>query len=215
MALHGTVQSQRSLLERFRPSPANAGMPGLLSSLQAYGGLRAWAARSHRPAESLGRIGSLEVRLAQTAAEVRQAQKLRYKVFYQEGPAAPNPARLLARRDLVADIHGGSGIVADEDHREARLDAAGRERGGAFGEFAANAGGKGVAVEDAGGHGLGPGKSWGFYRRIRELCEITGTRKGGSAEIGANDDRHTDPPCPQRPRGAAGTSGHSPWSGCR
>ncbi|HET9715913.1 MAG TPA: GNAT family N-acyltransferase [Pseudolabrys sp.] len=102
MALHGTVQSQRSLLERFRPSPANAGMPGLLSSLQAYGGLRAWAARSHRPAESLGRIGSLEVRLAQTAAEVRQAQKLRYKVFYQEGPAAPNPARLLARRDIDA-----------------------------------------------------------------------------------------------------------------
>ena len=45
-------------------------------------------------------MGNLEVRLAQTAAEVRQAQKLRYRVFYQEGSAIPNPARLLARRDV-------------------------------------------------------------------------------------------------------------------
>ena len=49
---------------------------------------------------AMGRIGSLEVRLAQTAAEVRQAQKLRYQVFYQEGPRFPTPARLLARRDI-------------------------------------------------------------------------------------------------------------------
>ena len=48
----------------------------------------------------MGRIGTLEVRLARTAAEVRQAQKVRYKVFYQEGPAFPSPARLLARRDI-------------------------------------------------------------------------------------------------------------------
>ena len=88
---------QRSLLGRFRPAPA---APGLISSLQAYGGLQAWAARAHRPSQSLGRIGSLEVRLAQTAAEVRQAQKLRYRVFYQEGSAIPNPGRLFARRDV-------------------------------------------------------------------------------------------------------------------
>jgi L-ornithine Nalpha-acyltransferase len=87
----------RNLLERFRPAPA---APGLISSLQAYGGLQAWAARAHRPSQSLGRIGSLEVRLAQTAAEVRQAQKLRYRVFYQEGSAIPNPGRLFARRDI-------------------------------------------------------------------------------------------------------------------
>ena len=40
------------------------------------------------------------MRLAQTAAEVRQAQKLRYRVFYQEGSAIPNPGRLFARRDV-------------------------------------------------------------------------------------------------------------------
>ena len=90
----------RSLLERFRPAPAGPGVPNLISTLQAYGGLQAWAARAHRPSQSLGRIGSLEVRLAQTAAEVRQAQKLRYRVFYQEGSAIPNPGRLFARRDV-------------------------------------------------------------------------------------------------------------------
>jgi putative hemolysin len=72
----------------------------LISALQAYGGLQAWADRTHRPSQILGRVGSLEVRLAQTAAEVRQAQKLRYRVFYEEGPAIPNPGRLFARRDI-------------------------------------------------------------------------------------------------------------------
>jgi putative hemolysin len=91
----------RGLFERFRPLPPGPGVPGLISALQAYGGLKAWAARAqHRPSQSLGRIGSLEVRLAQNAAEVRQAQKLRYRVFYQEGAAIPNPARLFARRDI-------------------------------------------------------------------------------------------------------------------
>jgi putative hemolysin len=91
----------RGLFERFRPLPPGPGVPGLISALQAYGGLKAWAARAqHRPSQSLGRIGSLEVRLAQNAAEVRQAQKLRFRVFYQEGAAIPNPARLFARRDI-------------------------------------------------------------------------------------------------------------------
>jgi putative hemolysin len=89
----------RSLFDRFRQSPGG-GMPGLLPALQAYGGLQAWAARSHRPSQSFGRLASLEVRLAQTAAEVRQAQKLRYRVFYQEGSAIPDPGRLFARRDV-------------------------------------------------------------------------------------------------------------------
>jgi putative hemolysin len=90
------------LLERFRAGPGVPGVPGLLPSLQAYGGLQAFAARAHRPSQTLGRLGSLEVRLAQTAAEVRQAQKLRYRVFYQEGSAIANPGRLFARRDIDA-----------------------------------------------------------------------------------------------------------------
>jgi putative hemolysin len=48
----------------------------------------------------LGRIGSLEVRLATTTREIRQAQRLRYKVFYEEMAAVPNGTGLLSRRDF-------------------------------------------------------------------------------------------------------------------
>jgi putative hemolysin len=48
----------------------------------------------------LGRMGSLEVRLATTAQEIRQAQKLRFKVFYEEMSAAPNSLSLISRRDI-------------------------------------------------------------------------------------------------------------------
>jgi len=118
------LQPHRSLLERFRSTPSvgtGIGKSGLLSSLQAYGGLQAWAARVHRPAQTLGRIGALEVRLAQTAAEVRQAQKLRYRVFYQEGPAIPNPGRLVARRDVDAyDAICDHLLVIDHDSPDGR-----------------------------------------------------------------------------------------------
>jgi L-ornithine Nalpha-acyltransferase len=50
----------------------------------------------------LGRIGSLEVRLATTAKEIRRAQRLRFKVFYGEMSAAPRGAALISRRDVDA-----------------------------------------------------------------------------------------------------------------
>jgi putative hemolysin len=100
MANRSNLSPPRRLLERFRVPNGNPGAPSFISTLQAYGGLQTWAARAHRPPQSLGRIGSLEVRLAQTSAEVRQAQKLRYRVFYQEGSAIANPGRLVARRDV-------------------------------------------------------------------------------------------------------------------
>lgn len=50
-------------------------------------------------APRLERLCSLEVRLATTEKEVRQAQHLRYKVFYDEMSATPNRAALLSRRD--------------------------------------------------------------------------------------------------------------------
>ena len=50
----------------------------------------------------LGRIGSLEVRLATTAQEIRRAQKLRFKVFYEEMSAVPSSAARLSRRDVDA-----------------------------------------------------------------------------------------------------------------
>lgn len=44
--------------------------------------------------------GALEVRLAETTAEVEQAQRLRYRVFYQEMSAIPSPAMRETERDF-------------------------------------------------------------------------------------------------------------------
>jgi putative hemolysin len=48
---------------------------------------------------TLGRLGTLEVRLACEKREVKRAQKLRYRVFYKDGTAIADAATLLARRD--------------------------------------------------------------------------------------------------------------------
>jgi L-ornithine Nalpha-acyltransferase len=50
-------------------------------------------------ATPLGRLGDLEVRLAATALDVRRAQQLRYRIFYEEMHAVANPAALMSRRD--------------------------------------------------------------------------------------------------------------------
>jgi putative hemolysin len=86
---NGLMDRIRGPFQRMRFIPA----------LRAYGGLRAREAISPAAA-TLGRIGSLEVRLARSAAEVRRAQKLRYRVFYREMGAIPDPGKLLAQRDV-------------------------------------------------------------------------------------------------------------------
>lgn len=52
-----------------------------------------------RPGKIYGRIGSLEVRLAQTWADIRCAQRLRYDVFYNEMSARANFTTQLRGRD--------------------------------------------------------------------------------------------------------------------
>jgi L-ornithine Nalpha-acyltransferase len=49
---------------------------------------------------SLGRSGSLELRLATKKSEIRKAQRLRFKVFFEEGSAAADGAAALVRRDI-------------------------------------------------------------------------------------------------------------------
>lgn len=53
-------------------------------------------------APTLGRMGDLEVRLAADGKEVRRAQRVRYKVFFEHGSARPEPEAALQRRDLCA-----------------------------------------------------------------------------------------------------------------
>jgi putative hemolysin len=48
---------------------------------------------------TLGRIGSLEVRLARGPREIWRAQRLRYRVFYQEMSAKPDVVSRMFRRD--------------------------------------------------------------------------------------------------------------------
>src|SRR5689334_8780558 len=66
--------------------------PGLRESLSANAGLPV----------SLGRLGPLEVRLARTPREIKTAQRLRYRVFYDEMSAVPDPVSRLSRRDRDA-----------------------------------------------------------------------------------------------------------------
>jgi putative hemolysin len=52
--------------------------------------------------EPLGRLGGLDIRLARTAREVKELQRLRYRVFYGEMSAVPDARARLARRDMDA-----------------------------------------------------------------------------------------------------------------
>lgn len=65
---------------------------------------------------TLGRIGSLEVRLAVTRKDLVRAQKLRYRVFYEEMSAIPDMASRFKRRDMDAfDAICDHLIVIDHD----------------------------------------------------------------------------------------------------
>jgi L-ornithine Nalpha-acyltransferase len=50
-------------------------------------------------AGSLGRSGALEVRLAGSERDIRRAQRLRYRVFYEEMAAVPDAMQRMLRRD--------------------------------------------------------------------------------------------------------------------
>ena len=73
-------------------------------------------------APSLGCVGSLEVRLATTKRDIRKAQRLRYKVFYEEGAARPDATMALIRRDVCPfDRICDHLIVIDHAARTSRL----------------------------------------------------------------------------------------------
>ena len=81
------VESRSRAAELLQRSGAFKLIPGLVKIVRNHGPLN----------PVLGRIGPLEVRLAATTREIRQAQKLRYKVFYEEMSADANGAAMLSR----------------------------------------------------------------------------------------------------------------------
>ena len=68
------------------PGLAPHGMPAAFdqNAIRIPGGLVNQHGETKTSAKVLGRLGSLEVRLARTDKEMRRAQRLRYKVFYEE-----------------------------------------------------------------------------------------------------------------------------------
>jgi putative hemolysin len=72
--------------------------PGLMFKPSPTGGLP-FMGKRFQPPKIYGRFGSLEVRLARKKSEIRRAQRLRYKVFYEEMSAIPNALAILSRRD--------------------------------------------------------------------------------------------------------------------
>lgn len=91
------------ILRRFLPpqGPIHRGAPPApLAWLPAYIPELALNRRIDAPLpQSLGRLGDLEVRLARDPAEIRRAQALRYRVFYEEMSAVANPAAAMLRLD--------------------------------------------------------------------------------------------------------------------
>ncbi len=85
------------LRRRSMPLPGVEGANGIADLLSAERAIRLPEPFEGR---SLGRIGSLEVRLATRKSEIRRAQRLRYKVFYEEMSAVPSGLAALSRRDV-------------------------------------------------------------------------------------------------------------------
>src|ERR1700720_256319 len=118
MSSRGNVISPRGFIERFRPMPGSA-VPGFMPPFRAF---KAWEQSMLRPIRPLGRLGSLEVRLARKPGEIRRAQKLRYRVFYKEGSAVADARIFFARRDVDAfDRICDHLLVIDHAHWGERL----------------------------------------------------------------------------------------------
>ncbi len=68
---------------------------------------------------ALARAGALEARIAASKKEIKRAQRLRYRVFFEEGGAIPDPAARFFRRDLCRfDSVSDHLIVVDESLKE-------------------------------------------------------------------------------------------------
>ena len=107
--------------ERGAPFPFPLGpLPDL--SRRMLHGLKLTMPKGLRPAPAipipLGRLGPLEVRLAVTPREIKKAQKLRYKVFYEEMSAIADIQTQMSRRDRDAfDAICDHLLVIDHDSR--------------------------------------------------------------------------------------------------
>jgi L-ornithine Nalpha-acyltransferase len=89
-----------SVRSKFRPNKLGR-FPAGLAAIHAL----SLPARRFKPFAGLieprvyGRVGNLEVRLARNRSEIKQAQRLRYQVFFEEMSAVPSRLAQFRRRD--------------------------------------------------------------------------------------------------------------------
>lgn len=88
---------KQSILTSQREQSLTGSMPDLAGAADRFASLL--PRRRRRPRRSFGRIGSLEVVLAECRDDIRQAQALRYSVFYEEMSAVPSTTALMRGRD--------------------------------------------------------------------------------------------------------------------
>lgn len=92
----------RRFFYRFWPIPGQDVVDGILPRLKVKIGPVTYGRFWYPSYDTLARLGSLEVRLARTSAEIRKAQQVRYQIFYLEGSAIADVATRLSRRDVDA-----------------------------------------------------------------------------------------------------------------
>ena len=114
MSNANTPEFQQSPIFQFK-SPVVPVKQRLLPVLQ---GLKL----QHELERAIGRIGSLEIRLARSSTDILRAQRLRYAVFYEEMAAKPTLANRLLRRDADAyDAYCDHLLVFDHAARSGHL----------------------------------------------------------------------------------------------
>ena len=96
--MHGdqTTPAKSGFMQMLRPHTMGAAAHSAITWFKPPLGF-ASPIRFPHPPVSLGRMGPLEVRLAQDKRDVKRAQKLRYKVFYKDGSATRTAWRCRCR----------------------------------------------------------------------------------------------------------------------
>ncbi len=114
------ARSTARLIQMLRPAAVGAATQSAITWLRPQPQTTLAVAHQRQPAAllPLGRLGALEVRLAEDKRDVKLAQRLRYKVFYKQGTAIADAATLLSRRDKDAfDKICDHLLVIDHDAR--------------------------------------------------------------------------------------------------
>jgi putative hemolysin len=89
----------RRMASRLARSPKLQSVPGGLLALRTLSDASGDVFPLRKPDKVYGKIGNLEVRLTRRWRDIKRAQRLRYKVFYEEMSAVPSLRAELRRRD--------------------------------------------------------------------------------------------------------------------